>query len=149
MSGCELCGREEILSLSLVEGVELKVCKKCSSFGKAIKKPVYFAKKVEAKPQSQEPQIETIESIRPDFPKLIRDKREKLGLKQEEFARFLTERVSLIHKIEQGEYTPPIEMAKKIEKQLNISLIETNQVLPQHIKAKPETFTIGDIVKVK
>ena len=44
--------------------------------------------------------------MRADFPGLIRDKREKLGLKQEEFAKYLAVKESVIHKIESGSYVP-------------------------------------------
>lgn len=147
MTGCEMCGRESELSQALIEGVELMVCGICISYGKAIKKPAPVIPKKPLLPM--EPQVEIIECVREEYPKLIREKREKLGLKQEEFAKFLSERLSLIHKIESGQYIPPITMARKIERQLCISLIETKQVEPQHAKAKHATFTIGDVVRVK
>ena len=146
MGNCEMCGSESSLFHSLVEGVELKVCKNCASFGKKINKPIKTAIK---KIFSKKPEREIIQSIVEDFPKLIRQKREKMGLKQKEFARFLAERESIIHKMESGSYTPSIELARKLEKQLGLSLIEQNEIKPQKIKASKEKFTIGDMIKIK
>ncbi len=145
-----MCGKEDKLYPVLIEGVQLNVCQKCSSFGKILKMPVQAQKK-ELKPaiKREQAQREIIQVIREDFPDIIRQKRERLGLKQEEFAKFLSEKESMIHKIESGTYVPPLEIARKIERQLGISLIEEKELTPQHLKEKKDTFTIGDVIKVK
>lgn len=148
MGSCEMCGKEDNLVLALVEGVELNVCSKCASFGKIIKKHIKkeIKKEIIKKPQ---PEREIIMVIREDFSNLIRNKREKMGLKQDEFAKFLNEKESVIQKIENGNYLPSIEMARKLEKQLNILLIEEKIVEPQHLKAKEDVLTIGDAINIK
>jgi putative transcription factor len=149
MTSCELCGRDEPTNLTLVEGVELNVCEKCASFGKPVKRRLVAraeTSKIERKPL---PEKEMVQTIREDYFELIRIKREKMGLTQKDFSKFLSEKESVIHKIESGLYVPPIDLARKIEKQLGLSLIEEKEVTPQHIKAKKETFTIGDVIKVK
>jgi putative transcription factor len=147
MTACEMCGTETKTVFALIEGVELKVCSNCASFGKIIKKPV-----IKKKPSPQNfkrAEREIIQVIREDFSRLIRNKREKLGLKQKEFAKFLAEKESIIHQIESGNYTPSLELARKIERQLGINLVESKQIEPQNLKAKKETYTIGDILKIK
>jgi len=149
MTSCEMCGKDEPTILSLVEGVELRVCEKCAGFGKPVKrKPISKEQtpRIEKKPL---PEKEIVQSIREDYFELIRNKREKMGLTQKDFSKFLSEKESLIHKIESGLYVPPIDLARKIEKQLGLSLVEEKEVTPQHTKIKKETFTIGDIIKVK
>ena len=47
------------------------------------------------------------------------------GLTQEEFANKLNQKASVVHKMERGEFKPSLEMAKKLEGLLNITLIET------------------------
>ncbi len=143
MPACEMCGAEKKLVTALIEGVELRVCKQCSSFGQVVKKPVIKKTIVKKK----KPEREVIQVIREDYPKIIREKREKLGLKQKEFAKFLTEKESLIHKIESGNYTPPLDLARKLERQLDISLVETKEIEPQNLKTKTQKFTIGDMIK--
>ena len=146
MPACEMCGAEKKLVTALIEGVELKVCKKCSSFGTIVKKPV-IKKKLVIK--EKKPEREVIQVIREDYPKIIRGKRERLGLKQKEFAKFLAERESLIHKIEAGTYTPSLDMARKMEKQLGIYLVQNKQIEPQKLQTKTEKLTIGDMINVK
>lgn len=144
MANCDMCGSEGKLFHVLIEGVELTVCKKCSSFGTIVKKPRFK----KAKPvEKSGPEI--IQLIRADFAKVIRTKREKLGLKQKEFAKFLSEKESIIHKIESGSYALPLALARKMEKQLSISLVEQHEISHSKVKTKKETVTIGDIIKVK
>ena len=146
MPACEMCGVEKKLFTTLIEGVELKVCKKCSSFGTIVKKPVIKKKQII---KEKKPVREVIQVIREDYPKIIREKRERLGLKQKEFAKFLAERESLIHKMEAGTYTPSLDMARKMEKQLGIYLVERKEIEPQKLPTKTEKFTIGDMINIK
>ena len=148
MSNCEMCGAEARLFPTLVEGVELLVCKNCSGFGKRIKKPMIKSSSIK-RTVSTKLEREIIQVIVNDYARLIRERREKMGLKQKEFAKFIAERESIIHKLESGTYKPSIELARKLEKQLGIRLIEEKEVRPQNIKASPATFTIGDIIKIK
>jgi putative transcription factor len=143
MTACEMCGSDGNTITALIEGVELNVCQKCASFGKIIKKPIIASAKLQqAQQMKKAPEREIIQDIRADFPTVIKAKREKMGLKQEEFAKFLSERESMIHKMESGEYVPSLELARKMERQLGISIIEEKELVPQHIKSKVETFTI-------
>lgn len=146
MPACEMCGVEKKLLTTLIEGVELKVCKKCSSFGIIVKKPVIKKKQII---KEKKPEREIIQVIREDYPKIIREKRERLGLKQKEFAKFLAERESLIHKMEAGTYTPSLDMARKMERQLGIYLVERKEIEPQKLQTKTEKFTIGDMINIK
>ena len=145
---CEMCGTETSLINAMVEDVELKVCKTCSSFGKVLKRPPksLFRKN---RPIIKKQQKELLELIEKDYFKIIKEKREKMGLKQKEFAKFLAERESLIHKMESGSYKPSIELARKLEKQLGITIVEQKELEPQQIQTKKQTYTIGDMIKIK
>ena len=149
MTACEMCGTDASLVTALVEGVELKVCQKCTSYGTVVKRfePRADRRRIKAAPPKQEKEI--VQMICEEYSRLIKDKREKLGLKQDEFAKFLSEKESIIHKIESGTYTPSIDLARKIEKQLGISLIEEKEIESQTTKIKKESFTIGDVLKIK
>ncbi len=155
MASCEMCGKDEELVPALIEDVELMVCQRCTPFGKVIKRLVPAQKEREKKKKEKgnvkplPEERELIQTIREDFPDIIRSKRERMGLKQEEFAKYLSEKESVIHKIESGSYTPSLELARKIEKQLGVSLVEEKEIAPEHVKAKKEIFTIGDVLKVK
>ncbi|AJF61567.1 TPA: TIGR00270 family protein [Candidatus Woesearchaeota archaeon] len=141
---CEMCGTEAELVTVMVEGVELKVCRNCASFGRPVRKKLVVRSRVVRRPEK-----EIIEVVIDDFPKIIREKREKMGLKQNEFAKYLAERESLVHKMESGEYVPPLEIARKLEKQLSVKLIEEREVTSKSLKADTKELTIEDMIKKK
>src|SRR3989338_4977363 len=61
-----------------------------------------------------------------DYSQLIKEAREKLGLRQDEFGIQISEKVSIVHKIESGHMTPSIQLAKKLQKLLGLRLDEKN-----------------------
>ncbi|MFH0979086.1 MAG: multiprotein bridging factor aMBF1 [Candidatus Woesearchaeota archaeon] len=145
---CELCGKEEALLRTSVEGIELMVCEKCSKYGKLLpNKPaslVVPSKKPER--QREEPAQEIVVG---NYAVLVKQAREALGLKQEEFANKISEKTSLIHNIESGRYQPPIELARKIERFLKIKLVEEYKENSNQAKPKAaEGLTVGDLIKL-
>lgn len=148
---CDLCGKtDDRLFRALIEDVELNVCNDCSKFGKvigSIKKQI--AK--EAKPKISQPADEKIELLVENYAEIIRKKRESMKLSQEDFAKKINEKESIVHKIETGHYQPSVSMARKLEKILGIKLIEN------YVEEKPalsrkkneEGFTIGDFIKIR
>jgi len=147
MSVCEMCGNESPLVKTVIEGVELSVCKNCSGFGKIVRKRTFIPSK--KKFFREEKEDEDIDVLKEDYPSIIREKREQMGLKQKEMAMFLAERESVIHKIEAGNYKPSIKLARKIEKYLNIKLIEKQHIEKQDLKVNKQILTIGDMIKIK
>lgn len=146
---CDLCGSEETLYKTDIEGTLLNVCKKCSKFGKVIsaikieiKKPKKN-KKIEVEPE------EKVELVLPDFAGRIRKAREKLGLKQEDFAKIIKEKESVVHKMETGEFRPGLETARKLEKILRIKLVEEYKEEGKAIKSETGALTIGDLIKIR
>jgi len=149
-----MCGEEiEYAVVASIEGVELNVCNKCAKFGKVIRKTKPQVKEEKTKKDlvRSVPQREKIIQILvEDYSIKIKNAREKTGLKQEDFAKKINEKASLIHNIESGKFEPSIKLARKIEKFLNIKLIEQHE--EQHAETKggsSEGFTIGDFIKVK
>ncbi len=153
MATCDMCGKEAVYR-ALVEGAEVNVCEGCSRYGKIIEKvrvkkepkirKIGFVKKE----KRAEPEITQI--IVPNYAQLIRTTREKKGLKQEELAKAVSEKESLIHSLEVGKYEPSIKIAKKLERFLKIKLIEEPEEkgdIP--LAKKGEGFTIGDIINVR
>lgn len=86
-----------------------------------------------------------------DFHVRIKNARERLGLTQEDLASMLNERLTVIKKIEQGEVRPTLELARKIEKMLNIQIIEKAVIdeyyEPYISKPKVSGYTLGDVLK--
>jgi len=149
-----MCGKEDRLFKTEIEGTELNVCKVCSRYGKIIA-PVRVEVKEEKKPKKVIEKVKEIKkdvtfAIVDDYANIIKKAREKLGIKQEDFAKKISEKESLVHKIETGHFEPSIGLAMKIERFLKIKLIE--QYEESHINKKEvesDGFTIGDILKTK
>ena len=73
-----------------------------------------------------------------------------MGLSQKDFALRINEKESVIHKIETGSYEPPSHLVKKLEKILDIKLVEEHQEKRgKIIMQKEQGFTLGDFIRVK
>jgi len=82
---------------------------------------------------------------------LLRSARESRGMSQEDFAKFLNERSSIVAKWESNGLKPRIGIAKKLSKLLNVNLVERDKkkVFEQKKYKKDEGFTLGDFIKVR
>ena len=145
MTVCEMCGKDTELFRAIVEGSELTVCASCGKYGKMLQKPVMHAAKA-AVQKAPEPS----EVVVSDYAQRIRSAREKSGMTQKEFALKLNEKESIIHKLENGLFVPPIDLAKKLERLLRIKLVEIEQEeKPEAAKKSSGPLTIGDIINLK
>ena len=158
ISVCEMCGSETRLYKAEIEGTMLNVCEHCAKFGKVIasihdrrhieKIQTHREKEKKAVPMLSKEEL--TEGIVEGFAGIIKEKRESLNLKQEDFAKKINEKVSLIHKIETGSFEPDIKLARKIEKFLKIRIVEQKEASSFHLeKTKSDSFTLGDFIRVK
>ena len=92
-----------------------------------------------------------MEIIKDGYGLMIKKTRERLGLKQEELAQKIAEKESIIHKLESGKIRPSMKLAKKLERFLEIKLVEMEEEEESPIvpKGTGGGFTIGDMIKVK
>jgi putative transcription factor len=141
-----------------LEGSNMRVCEKCKSYAKEawlIKEAAdsKMSSKQEAKmlataeKQSQE-RGEIIQIIVPNYGERIKNAREKLGLKQEVLAKQLAEKESVLHTWESGRRTPSIDMARKLEKALHITLVVEHEEKKPSLSTKSSgPLTIADLLK--
>jgi len=82
---------------------------------------------------------------------VIRQAREKKGWSREELGEKLYEKASVVSRLESGKMVPDLKLAKKIEKTLNLILIEKNDGTggDEMAHAKLKGATIGDIARIK
>jgi len=150
---CEMCGENNATVEAVIENTKMNVCRECSGFGKVINELAANPKKKEekAKPAAARPkEPEVVEAVMPDFGQKIRKAREKLGLSQKDFAVKLSEKESVVHKLETGSMHLSIASAKKIERILNIKLIaEYKEEEKPYVHAESPEMTLGDLFKKK
>ena len=160
---CEICGKpvpENNPIKAKIEGSVMVVCKECSKLGtiqKAPPKPKYVKQNKNKKTtnntrrrtytRNDEPTEELIE----DFSFEVRKARESKDWSREELGRKINERVSVITRIETGKMTPDTKLTKKLEKALNIKLLEKvdNIDLNQFINSSSGERTLGNVMKIK
>ena len=143
---CELCGIRSSCCKAEIEGVILNVCEQCAKYGKKITTP---PKKLVKKVSPALPKIEKIPVE--DFSERVRKLREQRKLSQEELARSVKEKVSVIKRIEEG-WIPEEKVIEKLEKFFGVKL--TEEIVENEFKSKKEAkntqvLTIGDIVEIK
>ena len=156
---CEICGRGiEEGFLARIEGVEMNVCQGCSKYGKTIHTISSSKKKKhESHLEGGAPgtgalpyKEETEEIVVKDIGQILRKEREKRKLEQEEFAKIIAFKSSMLQKIESGDFAPSIEEAKRIGKKLGIKLTDVEE-RGFFVKEKSanKALTLGDFIKIK
>ena len=157
---CEICGKpvsETNPTRAKIEGSVMVVCKDCAKLGtiqKAPPKPKFQQnkgkrKKVQPKRnyRNDEPTDELIEN----YNVTVRKAREAKNWSREDLGKKINERVSVINRIESGKMTPDTKLTKKLEKALDITLIESvnNVDLNQYMSNSSGERTLGNVVKIK
>jgi len=160
---CEVCGRK-ILGNPLkakIEGAKMIVCGQCAKFGTVYLEPAQLpippkgktTQHLVPKVSTKKPPpkiIETLELIK-DFSPKIRQAREKLGLSHEDLGRKISEKVSVLRKIETGKMTPDHQLAEKLEHTLRIKLLAppSEPKVPLSSLPKPPEITLEKVVLLK
>lgn len=146
---CDMCGTDAELFRCKIENTYLNVCKKCSQYGEVIHKIKEIIPSTDKKKEIIA-KNELIQIINPDFSSLIKKKREALNLKQKELAQKIGEKESIIHKLESRNIEPSISLARKLEKFLNIKIVEKYEEKSSTNNIKnSQVLTIGDLFKIK
>lgn len=153
---CEICGRYVGKGKRVrVEGSVVITCDGCSGYGEVIGEAERVEKKeveVEAEPLRRDIRFE-IESagLVDDYSRLIREARERKGMKQKDLAASINEPISLIHRIESGRLKPSNIITRKIQSKLGIKLFEeSGNSGDDEIKMDShKELTLGDLVVVR
>ncbi len=169
MPSCEMCGKEVPRTRSVtVGGTMLSVCNECARFGDEVRReepaspppgPAYGAggevaqqrvsqSAVRSRPRDvlAEGPLELVE----DYPKRIREARQRRGWKQEDLGRQINEKKSVISHIETGEARPDPKLVKKLETTLDIKLMEPAEFQMDTSKKGKKTggVTLGDLIRM-
>jgi putative transcription factor len=161
---CEVCGRKILGSpyRAVIEGAKMLVCSNCAKLGsitweerseprlkkvaKRLPQPVLAPRK-----QPSLTVAENIEMI-DDFGWIVRQAREKLGLTHEDLGKKISEKVSVLRKVESGKMTPDNLLADKLEHALHVKIlvpVSEPKVPPKAMVSRPTTPTLADIAQMK
>ncbi|MCR5027176.1 MAG: multiprotein bridging factor aMBF1 [Methanobrevibacter sp.] len=158
---CEICGKpvsETNPTRAKIEGSVMVVCKECAKLGtiqKAPPKPRFQQNKKGKRNTKQQKRNyrndEPTEELIENYNTIVRNARESKNWSREDLGKKINERVSVINRIESGKMTPDNKLTKKLEKALNIKLLESvNEVdLNQFINNSSGERTLGNIMKIK
>ena len=121
---CEVCGRQIVGATHrvMIEGVAMNVCVECVPLGREIGPP----RPTRADDAAEDFELDLVE----EYLELIRHGREQRGLAQVEFAKRLSERVSVVQRLESGRLRPDERLAKKIERALNVEIVASEPRKP-------------------
>jgi len=143
---CDMCGKDTKLFRVKIENAIMSVCDGCSKFGEVLSE---VKKAVEIK-SVKKAENEVMELIKDNYGLIIKKAREKLGLKQEDLAKQIKEKTSVIHKLENELIEPSLKLAKKLERFLRIKLIEHYKEEKKKIDfGESGEMTIGDLLNDK
>lgn len=157
---CEMCGAEaENLQRATVEGTKMRVCGNCADFGveevgeegevTGRSKVTKSLEERQKRQSSRDVYDEHQEELVPDYGDRVREARESRGWSQEDLARELKEKQSVISKVENQSRQPRDELVDLLEKQLGITLMEVPDS-PRRAQSEgggSGNMTLGDHLK--
>lgn len=160
---CEMCGRpleRRRAKIVYIEGARLTLCPECyvkvsrRVVATEIKSAVQEVKKFKTQAQTRTKTyskryegrrgtlLDEYEVV-PDYAERVRRAREKLGWTQRMLAEAVKESENVIKRIETGRLVPSIDLAERLERILNIKLLEPV------IEEAPQVFRVGQASNIK
>ena len=149
---CEVCGRpvRKLVEVN-IEGSVVRACFSCSRLGTEV--PRHRPKAFGGKPYQRQALVKRKEVLLepiPGYGDVLRERREELGLTQEELGKRLNEKTSVVARLEAERMAPSEALAKKIERHLGIRILErVEEQREGSYRASGGELTLGDIVKIK
>jgi putative transcription factor len=155
--GCRIGGKPFNV---IIEGARLTVCGECAKHGKICydepKPKLTFAKPkarpvmLRAQPKPKPPSVDTSLELVEDYGVKIRKAREQLGLSHEELGKKISEKESVLRKIETRKMAPNNLLITKLEHALKIKLLVpiSEEKIPQIPKSPNRELTLGDLMQL-
>ena len=138
----------------------MTVCSRCAQFGskewdpkKPQATPVRRRTRPQARPRRRS-EIEVAEAFElvENYGTLIRKTRQRKGVSVEDFAKKLSEKESVIKKLEKEQLNPSMDLIRKVQRELGIKLIEestTTAAAGTFLTRPMGPRTLGDLIKIK
>ncbi|MDN7013696.1 TIGR00270 family protein [Methanoculleus sp. FWC-SCC3] len=157
---CELCGApiQGPPKIIHIEGAELRVCMRCAKHGTEVqqprrkgapqKKPGFAAQQPPRRRGRDVFDLMEGELV-DDYADRIRAAREEREWSTLDLAQAIKEREILVKKIEKGDLIPEDDVRKKLERTLNIRLIDSAEDNTSTGGPGRVTMTVGDVISFK
>jgi putative transcription factor len=155
---CEICGKEIFGKPRrvVVDRAELTVCQACSKLGEpvvgarpsaGVARPRPIAKR--APPAIPKELLES--EVCEDFADRVRGGRIAMGMSQEDLAKKINEKVSVIQRVESGRMVPSARLCRSLEHALRIQLLVKAPADGPLPGAQPGAYepTLGDLARIK
>ena len=155
MPECERCGKRTKLTLTKIDRAEMYVCPDCQKYGTPVVKKVEYQPAqrprpaVSNRPKKPDALSKREKELADDYPKRIQRGRERLDLSREDLGRKINEKVSIIAKLEHGQMHPSDNLVKKLEKALDIELMEEVEEYSYSSSADSSGMTLADFIVTK
>lgn len=161
---CELCGaKARVLKNVRIEGANLQVCPQCEHYGVEVAQPRTSQNKITSPgkrpagtvpitPQARKRRdmFDMIEGeIVDDYGDRIKHARMERGWTQKDLAMELMVRELLIKKIENNDLIPEDDIRQKLEKALDIRLIDIPEDEREKQRQQKMVPTLGDVISIK
>lgn len=158
---CEMCGKDVPQTRAvIVEGTKLNVCPGCAKFGEDYRSPSAGGAPVsqsvidqrlerrERRMKSKDIYAGTASvELVDDYGTVIREAREAKGMDLKEFAASIQEKQGMLAKVEANNLIPDDKLIKKIEKALDIKLMETVQTGTSVGGGQSGKMTLANFIK--
>ena len=159
---CDICGREVVgpAFKVKVEGAKMLVCRNCQHLGEPYQEDlilpqprpragiVRLSRIPVRRPAELPKEIQELE-VAENFADIIRKRRMKLGMSQEDLANRVKTKLSIIQRIETGKIAPETRLCRELQHELKIKLLVPRKEAPAPKTAAPSEITLGDIIKIK
>ena len=145
---CDVCGKTPVRAQILVEGAKLLACAACSRSGKVLQR---FDDESKVPSSSVSTVMESTEELTEGYGKIISNARERLKLPLSVVAERIREKESYLNAIEHERFVPTLEVARKLEHELKIRLVEkvSATVSPSSVPSKFTPPTLADMLDSK
>lgn len=123
---CDICGKREASFIIQIEGAKMGACRSCAYHGKIVLSLEEDAPRKEfvSEKRGMPKGLRLEEDLVEGYGRIVRKAREARGERIEELARKVSEKASYLDKIENESTRPPVETAKKLERELGVKILE-------------------------
>ena len=151
---CEMCGVDVASPILIkISGSILRTCQKCSTMGveatemEKIGNKEYISNMLNKRSERlKEKEIEYDKILVENFGILIKRGREEKKWSQQELAIKISEKRSTIASIENRQYKPENKLITKLERILEIKLMENVEIKKQEKSSKAVGITLADLI---